>query len=77
MGVDIAWMMLPWIGVLVQVRAVEPRQAILRPEPQVAGRILHDLLPSSELLMFDSEIALFQAIPSLVQRVGAFLTGND
>jgi hypothetical protein len=38
---------------------------------------LHDLLPSSELLMFESEIGLFEAIPILVQRVGAFLTGND
>jgi pimeloyl-ACP methyl ester carboxylesterase len=45
--------------------------------PAELGRILHDLLPSSELLMFESEIALFQAIPSLVQRVGEFLTGND
>lgn len=45
--------------------------------PAQLGHILHDLLPSSELLMFESEIALFQAIPSLVQRVGAFLTGND
>ena len=45
--------------------------------PAELGRIMHDLLPSSELLMFESEIALFQAIPSLVQRVGAFLTGND
>jgi len=45
--------------------------------PAELGRILHDLLPSSELLMFESEIALFQAIPSLVQRVGTFLTGHD
>ena len=41
--------------------------------PAELGRILHDLLPSSELLMFESEIALFQAIPRLVQRVGEFL----
>lgn len=41
--------------------------------PAELGWILDDLLPSSELLMFDSEIALFQAIPMLVQRVGEFL----
>jgi 3-oxoadipate enol-lactonase len=41
--------------------------------PAELGHILHDLLPSSELLMFESEIALFQAIPMLVQRVGEFL----
>jgi pimeloyl-ACP methyl ester carboxylesterase len=41
--------------------------------PAELGRILHDLLPSSELLMFESETALFQAIPMLVQRVGEFL----
>ncbi|HKZ76576.1 MAG TPA: alpha/beta hydrolase [Actinomycetota bacterium] len=45
--------------------------------PAELGRILDDLLPHSELLMFESEAALFQAIPSLVQRVGAFLAGND
>jgi 3-oxoadipate enol-lactonase len=44
--------------------------------PAELGRIMHDLLPSSELLMFESEIALLQAIPLLVDRVGAFLTGN-
>jgi 3-oxoadipate enol-lactonase len=45
--------------------------------PAELGRILNDLLRSSELIMFESEMALFQAIPSLVPRVGAFLTGND
>jgi len=45
--------------------------------PAALGRILDDLLPHSELLMFESEAALFRAIPMLVQRVGAFLAGND
>ncbi len=45
--------------------------------PAELGRILHDLLPSSELLVFEGEMALFQAIPELVQRVGAFLVAND
>ncbi|MGH2652095.1 MAG: alpha/beta fold hydrolase, partial [Actinomycetota bacterium] len=45
--------------------------------PAELSRILDDLLPHSELLLFESEAALFQAIPMLVQRVGAFLAGND
>jgi 3-oxoadipate enol-lactonase len=45
--------------------------------PAEIGRILHELLPRSELLMFDDELALFQAIPELVRTVGAFLTAND
>ncbi len=45
--------------------------------PAELGRILHDLLPRSELLLFEDEMALFQAIPELVQRVGAFLVAND
>jgi 3-oxoadipate enol-lactonase len=41
--------------------------------PVALGRILHDLMANSELLVYPSEGALFEAIPEIVQRVGAFL----
>jgi pimeloyl-ACP methyl ester carboxylesterase len=44
--------------------------------PAELGRILHDLLPSSELLVYPSETALFQALPELVGRVSSFLVGE-
>jgi 3-oxoadipate enol-lactonase len=44
--------------------------------PAELGRILHDLLPRSELLEYPTQQALFEAIPELVPRVVAFLTGN-
>jgi len=44
--------------------------------PAELGRILADILPNSELLVFDDEIALLQAIPTLVAKVTAFLTGE-
>lgn len=40
------------------------------------GRILHDLMPNSELLVYPSESALFQALPELVERVSSFLAGE-
>jgi 3-oxoadipate enol-lactonase len=45
--------------------------------PAELGRILHGLLPRSELIVFDDEAALFEAIPSLVRSVGTFLAGRD
>ncbi len=44
--------------------------------PAELGRILHDLLPRSELLLFEDDMALFRAIPELVRRVGAFIEAN-
>jgi 3-oxoadipate enol-lactonase len=44
--------------------------------PAELGRILHDLLPRSELLVYPSQEALFEAIPELVPRVVAFIAGN-
>ena len=41
--------------------------------PAELGRILHDLLPSSELITIASEEELIGSIPMLVERVGAFL----
>lgn len=41
--------------------------------PAEMGRVLADLLPNSELLVYASEQALFEALPELVQRVVSFL----
>jgi pimeloyl-ACP methyl ester carboxylesterase len=41
--------------------------------PAELGRIVHDLIPESELLVYESEQALFAALPELVRRVSAFL----
>ena len=43
--------------------------------PAELGRILHDLLPNSELMTFASEEELIASIPMLVDRVRAFLEG--
>jgi pimeloyl-ACP methyl ester carboxylesterase len=43
--------------------------------PAELGRILHELLPNSELLTFASEEELIASIPMLVDRVRAFLEG--
>lgn len=42
--------------------------------PVELGRIIEDLLPNAELFVYESETALFEAIPFLVQKVAAFLT---
>ena len=44
--------------------------------PVQLGRILEGLLPNAELLVYESETALFEAIPELVQKVAAFVTGS-
>ncbi len=44
--------------------------------PAELGRILHDLLPSSELVVYASEHELFGDLPQLVRRVSAFLVGE-
>jgi 3-oxoadipate enol-lactonase len=41
--------------------------------PAELGRVMAELLPNAELLTFDDEVAMFQAMPELVQRVNAFL----
>lgn len=40
------------------------------------GRELASVLPAAELVVFDSEQAMFEAIPELVERVGRFLLGD-
>ncbi len=44
--------------------------------PAELGRVLHDLLPASELVLYESQDALFQDLPSLVVRVTGFIGGN-
>jgi len=39
------------------------------------GRLLAELLPNAELLVYGGERALFEALPELVQRVVTFLAG--
>jgi len=41
--------------------------------PVEIGFVLHELMANSELLVFASEAALFEALPEVVQRVSAFL----
>ena len=43
--------------------------------PAELGRILHELLPNSELMTFASEEELIASIPMLIDRVRAFLEG--
>jgi 3-oxoadipate enol-lactonase len=43
--------------------------------PAELGRILHELLPSSELVTLASEEELIASIPMLIERVRAFLEG--
>ena len=45
--------------------------------PAELGRILHGLMPASHLLVYPSEGSLFAGLPELVQRVNAFLLGDD
>jgi pimeloyl-ACP methyl ester carboxylesterase len=45
--------------------------------PAELGRLLHDLLPASELIEFAGQEELFAGIPDLVARVSAFIGGND
>jgi 3-oxoadipate enol-lactonase len=43
--------------------------------PAELGHVLHELMPSSELVVYPSQEALFAALPELVERVGRFLLG--
>jgi pimeloyl-ACP methyl ester carboxylesterase len=43
--------------------------------PAELGRVLHDLLPTSELITIPSEEELLASIPMLIERVRAFLEG--
>lgn len=45
--------------------------------PPELGRILHGLMPASQLLTYPSEEAMFAGLPQLVERVNAFLLGDD
>jgi pimeloyl-ACP methyl ester carboxylesterase len=44
--------------------------------PAELGRILADLLPNAELIVYGSQEELFAQIPSLVARVSSFIAGN-
>jgi pimeloyl-ACP methyl ester carboxylesterase len=37
------------------------------------GRILHELIPNSELLLYPDDVALYQALPAILQRVNELL----
>jgi pimeloyl-ACP methyl ester carboxylesterase len=41
--------------------------------PAELGRILAGLFPNAELLCYDDDLAMFQAMPDILQRVNAFL----
>jgi pimeloyl-ACP methyl ester carboxylesterase len=44
--------------------------------PAELGRILADLLPNAELIVFGSQEELLTQIPALVARVSSFIAGN-
>jgi pimeloyl-ACP methyl ester carboxylesterase len=44
--------------------------------PAELGRILADLLPNAELVVYGSQEELFAQIPALVARVSSFVSGN-
>jgi pimeloyl-ACP methyl ester carboxylesterase len=44
--------------------------------PAELGRILAKLLPNAELLVYESDVAMIEAIPFLVRRVGEFLVSD-
>jgi pimeloyl-ACP methyl ester carboxylesterase len=44
--------------------------------PAELGRILADLLPNAELLVYGDQEELFAQIPTLVARVSSFIAGN-
>lgn len=41
--------------------------------PAAVGRAMANLMPNAELLTFPDEVAMFQAMPELVQKVNTFL----
>jgi 3-oxoadipate enol-lactonase len=45
--------------------------------PAELARILAGLMPSAELIEFESQEALFRHLPGLVARVSSFIAGND
>ena len=44
--------------------------------PAELGRILADLMPEAELVVYESQTALFEQLPALVARVSSFIAGN-
>lgn len=42
--------------------------------PADVGRAMATLFPNAELLVFPDEVAMFQAMPDLVQKVNTFLS---
>jgi pimeloyl-ACP methyl ester carboxylesterase len=43
--------------------------------PAELGRILAELMPNAELLVYDNDVAMIEAIPFLLQTVSSFLAG--
>jgi pimeloyl-ACP methyl ester carboxylesterase len=44
--------------------------------PAELGRILADLMPNAELIVYGSQDELFAQVPALVSRVSSFIAGN-
>jgi pimeloyl-ACP methyl ester carboxylesterase len=41
--------------------------------PAVVGRILSEIMPNAELVMFEDGMAMYSAIPQIVERVRDFV----
>ncbi|HZD18275.1 MAG TPA: alpha/beta fold hydrolase [Actinomycetota bacterium] len=44
--------------------------------PAELGRILADLMPRADLVVYESQTALFERLPDLIARVSSFIVGN-
>jgi len=44
--------------------------------PAAVGRILAEIMPNAELLLFDDGMQMYEAIPQIVERVARFLTDS-
>jgi len=44
--------------------------------PAEVGRILAEIMPNAQLMVFDDGMQMYQAIPQIVERVARFLTDS-
>ncbi len=44
--------------------------------PAVVGRILAEIMPNAELMMFEDAASMYEAIPRIVQKVSEFILSD-
>ena len=45
--------------------------------PAIVGRLLAEIMPNAELMLFPSAAAMYEAIPSIVAKVSDFLQSGS